>query len=106
MATVSALVNRSLAERCAEVRHEDAIWGGLAAGAARGGPDRPPGDPGGRAAASHRRPITFPARYLHVNGLWGSVRASARARRRAIIAAYGIDEQGAHSAARLSPRGG
>lgn len=47
-----------------------------------------------QVAAFHRRPITFPARYLLVDGLWVSVRASARAKRRVVLAAYGIDETG------------
>lgn len=47
-----------------------------------------------QVAAFHRRAITFGARYLLVDGLWVSVRASAHARKRVILAAYGIDEQG------------
>lgn len=47
-----------------------------------------------QVAAFHRRPITFAARYLLVDGLWVSVRASARAKRRVVLAAYGIDETG------------
>jgi putative transposase len=48
----------------------------------------------GQVAAFHRRPITFAARYLLVDGLWVSVRASAKAKRRVVLAAYGIDEHG------------
>jgi putative transposase len=48
----------------------------------------------GQVAAFHRRPITFAARYLLVDGLWVSVRASAKAKRRVVLAAYGIDERG------------
>ena len=48
-----------------------------------------------QVGAFHRRPITFPARYLLLDGLWCSVRASAgRAQRRVVLAAYGIDAQG------------
>jgi len=47
-----------------------------------------------QVSAFHRRPITFPARYLLVDGLWVSVRASTRAQRRVVLAAYGIDEDG------------
>jgi transposase-like protein len=47
-----------------------------------------------QVAAFHRRPIRLAARYLLVDGLWVSVRASARARRRVVLAAYGIDEHG------------
>lgn len=47
-----------------------------------------------RVAAFHRRPLAFPARYLLVDGLWVSVRASARAKRRVVLAAYGIDVHG------------
>lgn len=47
-----------------------------------------------QVAAFHRRPIRFAARYLLVDGLWLSVRASARAKRRVVLAAYGIDEHG------------
>jgi putative transposase len=47
-----------------------------------------------QVAAFHRRPIRFPAHYLLVDGLWVSVRASARAKRRVVLAAYGIDETG------------
>jgi len=48
-----------------------------------------------QVAAFHRRPLTFAARYLLVDGLWVSVRrASGRAQRRVVLAAYGIDAQG------------
>jgi putative transposase len=47
-----------------------------------------------QVAAFHRRPITFPARYLLVDGLWLSVRASARAKRRVVLACYGIAADG------------
>jgi transposase-like protein len=47
-----------------------------------------------QVAAFHRRPVTFPARYLLVDGLWVSVRSSGRARKRVVLAAYGIDEAG------------
>jgi transposase-like protein len=47
-----------------------------------------------QVAAFHRRPITFPARYLLVDGLWVSVRSSGRARKRVVLAVYGIDEAG------------
>lgn len=47
-----------------------------------------------QVAAFHRRPITLAVRYLLVDGLWVSVRASARAKRRVVLAAYGIDEHG------------
>ena len=47
-----------------------------------------------QVSAFHRRAITFPARYLLVDGLWVSVRASTRAQRRVVLAAYGIDEDG------------
>jgi putative transposase len=47
-----------------------------------------------QVAAFHRRPISFPARYLLVDGLWVSVRASGRARKRVVLAVYGIDEAG------------
>lgn len=48
-----------------------------------------------QVAAFHRRPITFPARYLLCDGLWVSVRVRAgRAARRVVLAAYGIDEAG------------
>jgi putative transposase len=48
----------------------------------------------GQVAAFHRRPIDFPARYLLVDGLWVSVRRSARAKRRVVLAAYGIAADG------------
>lgn len=48
----------------------------------------------GQVSAFHRRAITFPARYLLVDGLWLSVRGSARAKRRVVLACYGIDEAG------------
>lgn len=48
-----------------------------------------------QVAAFHRRTITFPARYLVVDGLWVSVRGRAgRAQRRVVLACYGIDETG------------
>lgn len=48
-----------------------------------------------QVAAFHRRPLTFAARYLLVDGLWVSVRrASGKAQRRVVLAVYGIDEQG------------
>jgi len=47
-----------------------------------------------QVAAFHRRPIRFPARYLLVDGLWVSVRASARAKRRVVLACYAIAEDG------------
>ena len=47
-----------------------------------------------RVAAFHRRPITFPARYVLLDGLWVSVRSSGRAAKRVVLAAYGIDELG------------
>jgi putative transposase len=48
-----------------------------------------------QVAAFHRRPVTFPARYLLLDGLWVSVRrADGRASRRVILAAYGIDAHG------------
>lgn len=47
-----------------------------------------------QVAAFHRRPVTFAARYLLVDGLWVSVRSSGRARKRAVLAVYGIDEAG------------
>ena len=48
-----------------------------------------------QVAAFHRRPVTFPARYLLLDGLWVSVRrGDGRASRRVILAAYGIDEHG------------
>jgi transposase-like protein len=48
----------------------------------------------GQVAAFHRRPIRFPARYLLVDGLWVSVRASARAKRRVVLACYAIAPDG------------
>jgi transposase-like protein len=47
-----------------------------------------------QVAAFHRRPIRFAARYLLVDGLWVSVRGSARAKRRVVLAAYGIAADG------------
>lgn len=47
-----------------------------------------------RVAAFHRRPVTFDARYLLVDGLWVSVRSSGHAARRVILAAYGIAPDG------------
>jgi len=48
-----------------------------------------------QVAAFHRRPVTFRARYLLLDGLWVSVRrGDGRSQRRAVLAAYGIDEQG------------
>jgi putative transposase len=47
-----------------------------------------------QVAAFHRRPVTFPARYLLADGLWVSVRQSGRARKRVVLAVYGIDETG------------
>jgi putative transposase len=47
-----------------------------------------------QVAAFHRRPVAFPARYLLLDGLWVSVRQSTHAKRRVILAAYGIDAQG------------
>jgi len=47
-----------------------------------------------QVAAFHRRPIRFRARYLLVDGLWVSVRTSARAKRRVVLACYAIDEHG------------
>jgi putative transposase len=47
-----------------------------------------------QVAAWHRRPVTFRARYLLVDGLWVSVCAAGRAKRRVVLAAYGIDEAG------------
>lgn len=47
-----------------------------------------------QVAAFHRRPIRLPARYLLVDGLWVSIRASARAKRRVVLACYAIDEDG------------
>ena len=43
-----------------------------------------------QVAAFHRRPVTFPARYLLLDGLWVSIRRGhGRAGRRVILAAYG-----------------
>jgi putative transposase len=48
-----------------------------------------------RVAAFHRRPVTFPARYLLLDGLWVSVRrGTGHSQRRVVLAAYGIDEHG------------
>lgn len=47
-----------------------------------------------QVAAFHRRPVTFPARYLLVDGLWVSVRSATRAQKRVVLAVYGIDEAG------------
>lgn len=47
-----------------------------------------------QVAAFHRRAVTFPARYLLVDGLWLSVRQSGRAKRRVVLACYGIDADG------------
>lgn len=47
-----------------------------------------------QVAAFHRRPITFPARYLLVDGLWVSVRSAGRAAKRVVLAVYGIDDAG------------
>lgn len=48
-----------------------------------------------QVAAFHRRPITFGARYLLVDGLWVSVRAGrGRAAKRVVLAVYGIDAAG------------
>ena len=47
-----------------------------------------------QVAAFHRRPVTFPARYLLVDGLWVSVRSATRAQKRVVLAAYGIDADG------------
>lgn len=48
-----------------------------------------------QVAAFHRRPVTFPARYLLVDGLWVSVRnRPGRAQKRVVLAAYGIDADG------------
>ncbi len=61
-----------------------------------GGGDQPPRRSlDAQVAAFHRRPVTFPARYLLLDGLWVSVRHGAgRASRRVILAAYGIDALG------------
>jgi transposase-like protein len=46
-------------------------------------------------AAFHRRALTFPARYLLLDGLWVSVRDHRRrAARRVVLAAYAIDGDG------------
>lgn len=48
-----------------------------------------------QVAAFHRRPITFPARYLLLDGLWVSVRGGhRRAGRRVVLACYGIAADG------------
>ncbi len=47
----------------------------------------------GQVAAFHRRPITFGAWYLLVDGLWLSVR-QGRTKRRVVLAAYGIAADG------------
>lgn len=48
-----------------------------------------------QVAAYHRRPVTFAARYVLLDGLWVSVRSRAgRAQRRVVLAAYGVDEHG------------
>ncbi len=47
-----------------------------------------------QVAAFHRRPITFPARYLLLDGLWVSVRSSGRAAKRVVLACYSIDADG------------
>ena len=49
-----------------------------------------------QVAAFHRRPVTFPARYLLVDGLWVSRSGTAPAgpSRRVVLAAYGIDAGG------------
>lgn len=47
-----------------------------------------------RVAAFHRRRVTFAARYLLVDGLWVSVRGAGRARKRVVLAVYGIDAAG------------
>lgn len=48
-----------------------------------------------QVAAFHRRPITFPARYLVLDGLWVSIRRPhGRAGRRVVLAAYGIAADG------------
>lgn len=48
-----------------------------------------------QVAAFHRRPITFAARYLLLDGLWVSVRrTSGKAQRRVVLAAYGITADG------------
>lgn len=48
-----------------------------------------------QVAAFHRRPVTFPARYLLCDGLWVSIRRPhGRAGRRVVLAAYGIAADG------------
>jgi len=48
-----------------------------------------------QVASFHRRPITFPARYLVLDGLWVSIRRPhGRAGRRVVLAAYGIAADG------------
>jgi len=47
-----------------------------------------------QVAAFHRRPVAFAARYLLVDGLWVSVRSAGRARKRVVLAVYGIDADG------------
>jgi transposase-like protein len=47
-----------------------------------------------QVAAFHHRPIAFAARYLLLDGMWVSVRRSARAKRRVILACYAIDADG------------
>lgn len=48
-----------------------------------------------QVSAFHHRPISFPARYLLLDGLWVSVRdRTRRAAKRVILAAYAIDEAG------------
>jgi putative transposase len=48
-----------------------------------------------QVAAFHRRRMTFPARYLLLDGLWISVRdRSRRAARRVVLAAYALDAEG------------
>lgn len=44
-----------------------------------------------QVSAYHRRPVTFAARYLLLDGLSVSVRAAAHAKRRVVLAAYGVD---------------
>jgi transposase-like protein len=49
----------------------------------------------GQVAAFHRRRIRMPVRYLLLDGLWVSVRASnGHAYRRVVLAAYGISDDG------------
>lgn len=49
----------------------------------------------GQVAAFHRRPLSFSARYLLLDGLWLSVRGRAgRAAKRVVLAPYGIDAKG------------